>query len=105
MPRDVQNQYGSNLPTPFFLDFEKPHGFLAYALLNSLLKTPDWDYGIFQNMMLLTSWGIIATVLQNIVLKTSYFGLLMEKQSEYLVIGDRFAIYGMVYSHEILANF
>ena len=34
MLRDVQNQYGSNLPTPFFLDFEKPHGFLAYALLN-----------------------------------------------------------------------
>ena len=33
MLRDVQNQYGSNLPTPFFLDFEKPHGFLAYALL------------------------------------------------------------------------
>ena len=34
MLRDVQNQYGSNLPTPFFLDFEKPHGFLAYALLS-----------------------------------------------------------------------
>ena len=29
----------------------------------------------------------------------------MEKQSEYLVIGDRFATYGMDYSHEILANF
>ena len=36
MLRDVQNQYGSNLPTPFFLDFEKPHGFLAYALLKFL---------------------------------------------------------------------
>ena len=34
MLRDVQNQYGSNLPTPFFLDFEKPHGFHAYALLS-----------------------------------------------------------------------
>ena len=32
MLRDVQNQYGSNLSPPFFLDFEKPHGFLAYAL-------------------------------------------------------------------------
>ena len=62
---------------------------------------------IFQNMMLLTLWGIIATVLQRIVLKTSYFGLIltfMEKQSEYLVIGDRFATYGMDCSHEILAN-
>ena len=29
----------------------------------------------------------------------------MEEQSEYLVIGDRFATYGMDYSHEILANF
>ena len=28
-----------------------------------------------------------------------------EKQSEYVVIGDRFATYGMGYSHEILANF
>ena len=28
----------------------------------------------------------------------------MEKQSEYLVIGDRFAKYGIDYSHEILAN-
>ena len=28
----------------------------------------------------------------------------MEKQSEYLVIGDRSATYGMDYSHEILAN-
>ena len=35
MLRDVQKQYGSNLPTPFFLDFEKPHGFLAYALLST----------------------------------------------------------------------
>ena len=35
MLRDAQNQYGSNLPTPFFLDFEKPHGFLAYALLRA----------------------------------------------------------------------
>ena len=64
--------------------------------------------GIFQNMMLLTSWGIIATMLQKFVLKTSYFGLIstfMEKQSEYLVIGVRFATYGMDYSHEILANF
>ena len=38
MLRDVQNQYGSNLPTPFFLDFEKPHGFLAYALLSPYAK-------------------------------------------------------------------
>ena len=37
MLRDVQNQYGSNLPTPFFLDFEKPHGFLAYALITLTL--------------------------------------------------------------------
>ena len=37
MLRDVQNQYGSNLPTPFFLDVEKPHGFLTYALLKSFL--------------------------------------------------------------------
>ena len=37
MLRDAQNQYGSNLPTPFFLDFEKPHGFLAYALLIKFL--------------------------------------------------------------------
>ena len=29
----------------------------------------------------------------------------MEKQSEYLVIGDRFGTYGMDYSHEILAIF
>ena len=29
----------------------------------------------------------------------------MEKQSEYLVNGHRFATYGMDYSHEILANF
>ena len=29
----------------------------------------------------------------------------MEKQSEYLVIGDSFAAYGMDYSHETLANF
>ena len=29
----------------------------------------------------------------------------MEKQSEYLVIGDRLATYGMDYSNEILANF
>ena len=29
----------------------------------------------------------------------------MEKQSEYLVIGDRLATCGMDYSHEILANF
>ena len=28
----------------------------------------------------------------------------MEKQSEYLVNGDRGATYGMDYSHEILAN-
>ena len=28
----------------------------------------------------------------------------MEKQSEYLVVGDRSATYGMDYSHEILAN-
>ena len=28
----------------------------------------------------------------------------MEKQSEYLVIGDRFATYGMDYMYEILAN-
>ena len=28
----------------------------------------------------------------------------MEKQSEYLLIGDRGATYGMDYSHEILAN-
>ena len=28
----------------------------------------------------------------------------MEKQSEYLVNGDRFATYGMDYSHEILAR-
>ena len=28
----------------------------------------------------------------------------MEKQIEYLVIGHRFATYGMDYSHEILAN-
>ena len=28
----------------------------------------------------------------------------MEKQSEYFVIGDRFATYGMDYSHEILAK-
>ena len=63
--------------------------------------------------MLLSSWGIITTVVQKIVLKTSYFGFIltfimfMGKQSEYLdfVIGDRFATYGMDYSHEILANF
>ena len=42
MLRDVQNQYGSNLPTPFFLDFEKPHGFLAYALLNLQEFTVIW---------------------------------------------------------------
>ena len=41
MLRDVQNQYGSNLPTPFFLDFEKPHGFLAYALLKTHTKNYD----------------------------------------------------------------
>ena len=29
----------------------------------------------------------------------------MEKQSEYLVIGDRFATYRMDYSHEISAIF
>ena len=28
----------------------------------------------------------------------------MEKQSEYIVIGDRGATYGMDYSHEIVAN-
>ena len=63
---------------------------------------------IFQILMLLTSLEIIATEVQKIVLKTSYFGLTwpyMEKQSEYLVIGDRFATYGMGYSHEIRANF
>ena len=50
----------------------------------------------------------ITTVLPKIVLKTSYFGLIltfMEKQSEYLVIEDLYATYGMDYSHEILANF
>ena len=63
---------------------------------------------IFQNMILLTSWGIIATVLPEFVLKTSYFGLILifkEKQSEYLVIGGRFKTCGMNYSHEILASF
>ena len=57
--------------------------------------------------MLLTAWGIIASVVPKIVLKTSYSGLalpFMEKRSEYLVIGDRGATYGMDYSHEILAN-
>ena len=43
MLRDVQNQYGSNLPTPFFLDFEKPHGFLAYALLKHKTGHKDKD--------------------------------------------------------------
>ena len=38
--KDVQNQHGSNLPTPFFLDFEKPHGFHAYALL-SIVKPSE----------------------------------------------------------------
>ena len=57
--------------------------------------------------MLLTAWGIIASMVPKIVLKTSYSGLalpFMEKQSEYLVNGDRGATYGMDYSHEILAN-
>ena len=57
--------------------------------------------------MLLTAWGIIASVVPKIVLKASYSGLalpFMEKQSEYLVVGDRGATYGMDYSHEILAN-
>ena len=57
--------------------------------------------------MLLTAWGIIASVVPIIVQKTSYSGLalpFMEKQSEYLFIGDRGATYGMDYSHEILAN-
>ena len=52
-------------------------------------------------------WNI-ASVVPKIVVKTSYSGLalpFMEKQSEYLVIGDRGATYGMDYSHEILANF
>ena len=45
-----------------------------------------------------------------IILETSYFGVILlftEKQSEYmyLLIGVRFATYGMDYSHEILANF
>ena len=43
-----------------------------------------------------------------IILETSYFGVILpftEKQSEYLLIGDRFATYGMDYSHEILAIF
>ena len=56
---------------------------------------------------MLTVWGIIATVVQKIVLKMSYFGLtfpFIEKQSEYLIIGDRGATYGMNYSHETLAN-
>ena len=75
---------------------------------SSLIVTIYYSRIIFQNMMLLTSWEIITTVLPKIVLKTSYFGFIltfMEKQSEYLVIGDRFATYGMYYSHEILANF
>ena len=46
MLRDVQNQYGSNLPTPFFLDFEKPHGFLAYALLSALFACTPPDVAI-----------------------------------------------------------
>ena len=57
--------------------------------------------------MLLTAWGIIGSVVPKIGLKTSYSGLalpFMEKQSEYLVNGDRGATYGMDYSHEILAN-
>ena len=57
--------------------------------------------------MLLTAWGIIASDVPKIVLKTFYSGLalpFMEKQSEYLVNGDRGATYGMDYSHEILAN-
>ena len=57
--------------------------------------------------MLLTAWGIIASMVPKIVLKTSYSGLalpFMEKQSEYLFIGDHGATYGMDYSHEILAN-
>ena len=43
-----------------------------------------------------------------IIQETSYFGVILpftEKQSEYLLIGDRFATYGMDYSHKILANF
>ena len=54
-------------------------------------------------MMLLTSWGIITTVLPKFVLKTSYFGLIltfMEKQNEYLVIGDRFANIGVAPSRD-----
>ena len=57
--------------------------------------------------MLLTAWGIIASMVPKYVLKTSYSGLalpFMEKQSESLVNGDRGATYGMDYSHEILAN-
>ena len=54
MLRDVQNQYGSNLSPPFFFDFEKPHGFLAYALLSrndKLLlgeKSPSTYLGIIK---------------------------------------------------------
>ena len=46
--------------------------------------------------MLLTAWGIIASMVPKYVLKTSYSGLalpFMEKQSEYLVNGDRGATY------------
>ena len=43
MLRDAQNQYGSNLPTPFFPDFEKPHGFLAYALKKHFLEKPTFE--------------------------------------------------------------
>ena len=57
--------------------------------------------------MLLTARGIIASVVPKIVAKMSYSGLalpFMEKQSEYLINGDRGATYGMDFSHEILAN-
>ena len=57
--------------------------------------------------MLLTAWGNIASVVPKIDVKTSYSGLklsFMEKQSEYLINGDRGATYGMDFSHEILAN-
>ena len=62
---------------------------------------------IFQIVRLLSVWGIIAGVVPKIVLKTSYFGLTLpfiEKQSEYLVVEDRGATYGINYSHETLAK-
>ena len=71
--------------------------------MNTIIKR-----AVIENMMLLTSWGIITTVLPKTAWKTSYFGFIltfMEKQSEYLLIGHRFVTYGMDYSHEILTNY